>query len=276
MWLALNLREAVDAAREEPKRVPALLEEAEGELQLAMDELRELAHGLHPSVLVDLGLGEAIKSLALRSTIPVTLLEVPSGRLDTVAETVGYYVIAEAIANAQKYSASLGDPGAGTRRSRQSPHRRLRRRSRRRGRAARLGPGRAARPRRGHGRLHGAREPRRQRNANHRRDPGRGGRRRLAGWIRAFIPSGRCRSSPRAICSEGRDGGGDQPEGDLTRAELAPAHERAPDHRSRARHVSHGPAGAAPTRPPGSWALRLLRSRARDPAQVPALRLSLS
>jgi signal transduction histidine kinase len=106
MWLALNLREAVDAAREEPKRVPALLEEAEGELQLAMDELRELAHGLHPSVLVDLGLGEAIKSLALRSTIPVTLLEVPSGRLDTVAETVGYYVIAEAIANAQKYSHS--------------------------------------------------------------------------------------------------------------------------------------------------------------------------
>ena len=104
MWLALNLREAVDATRKEPERVPALLEEAEGELQLAMDELRELAHGLHPTVLVDFGLGEAIKSLALRSTIPVTLLEVPSGRLDTVAETVGYYVIAEAIANAQKYS----------------------------------------------------------------------------------------------------------------------------------------------------------------------------
>ena len=104
MWLALNLREAVDATRKEPERVSALLTEAEGELQLAMDELRELAHGLHPTVLVDLGLGEAIKSLALRSTIPVTLLEVPSGRLDTVAETVGYYVIAEAIANAQKYS----------------------------------------------------------------------------------------------------------------------------------------------------------------------------
>jgi signal transduction histidine kinase len=104
MWLALNLREAVDATRKEPERVSALLTEAEGELQLAMDELRELAHGLHPTVLVDLGLGEAIKSLALRSTIPVTLLEVPAGRLDTIAETVGYYVIAEAIANAQKYS----------------------------------------------------------------------------------------------------------------------------------------------------------------------------
>jgi signal transduction histidine kinase len=104
MWLALNLREAVDATRKEPERVSVLLTEAESELQLAMDELRELAHGLHPSVLVDLGLGEAIKTLALRSTIPVTLLEIPSGRLDTVAETVGYYVIAEAIANAQKYS----------------------------------------------------------------------------------------------------------------------------------------------------------------------------
>ena len=276
MWLALNLREAVDAAREEPKRVPALLEEAEGELQLAMDELRELAHGLHPSVLVDLGLGEAIKSLALRSTIPVTLLEVPSGRLDTVAETVGYYVIAEAIANAQKYSEAsviqvrahagpdslridVFDDGRGG--AAERPGSGL---EGLRDRAEAMGGSMALESRDGSGtRITVA-------------IPASDGRRRLAGWIRAFIPSGRCRSSPRAICSEGRDGGGDQLEGDLTRAELAPAHERAPDHRSRARHVSHGPAGAAPTRPPGSWALRLLRSRARDPAQVPALRLSLS
>ena len=108
MWLALNLREVVDATQNEPERVSTLLAEAEEELQLAMDELRELAHGLHPSVLVDLGLGEAIKTLALRSTIPVTLLEIPSGRLDTEAETIGYYVIAEAIANAQKYSQASG------------------------------------------------------------------------------------------------------------------------------------------------------------------------
>jgi signal transduction histidine kinase len=103
-WLALHLREAVGVARHEPENVSALLEQAESELQLAIDELRELAHGIHPAVLVDLGLAEAIKSLALRSSIPVRLLEVPERRLDEVAETVGYYIVAEAIANAQKYS----------------------------------------------------------------------------------------------------------------------------------------------------------------------------
>jgi signal transduction histidine kinase len=103
-WLALHLREAVGVAQHEPERVPVLLEQAESELQLAIDELRELAHGIHPAVLVDLGLAEAIKSLALRSSIPVRLLEVPERRLDEVAETVGYYIVAEAIANAQKYS----------------------------------------------------------------------------------------------------------------------------------------------------------------------------
>jgi signal transduction histidine kinase len=103
-WLALQLRTAAGIAQREPERVPALLEEAESELQLAIDELRELAHGIHPAVLVDLGLAEAIRSLALRSTIPLRLLGVPDRRLDQPAETVAYYVVAEAIANAQKYS----------------------------------------------------------------------------------------------------------------------------------------------------------------------------
>jgi signal transduction histidine kinase len=103
-WLAVQLRDAAGAVREEPAHASVLLEEAEAELQVAIDELRELARGIHPTVLVDLGLGEAIKSLALRSSIRVTVLDVPSTRLDEVAETVGYYVVAEAIANAQKYS----------------------------------------------------------------------------------------------------------------------------------------------------------------------------
>ncbi len=103
-WLALHLRTASGIAQREPERAPALLDEAESELQVAIDELRELAHGIHPAVLVDLGLAEGIKSLALRSTIPVRVLEVPDRRLDQPAETVAYYVVAEAIANAQKYS----------------------------------------------------------------------------------------------------------------------------------------------------------------------------
>ena len=78
-WLALRLHDAAVVAKREPERAPALLEEAENELQLAIDELRELAHGIHPAVLVDLGLAEAIKSLALRSSIKVKLLELPAG-----------------------------------------------------------------------------------------------------------------------------------------------------------------------------------------------------
>jgi signal transduction histidine kinase len=103
-WLALHLRDAAGVVRDKPERATAFLEEAESELQVAIDELRELAHGIHPPVLVDFGLAEAIKSLALRSPIPVTLVELPPGRLDEAAETVGYYVVAEAMANAQKHS----------------------------------------------------------------------------------------------------------------------------------------------------------------------------
>jgi signal transduction histidine kinase len=105
-WLALHLRDAAGVVGNQPERATALLEEAESELQLAIDELRELAHGIHPPVLTDFGLAEAIKSLALRSLIPVTLGELPPGRLNEAAETVGYYVVAEAMANAQKYSSA--------------------------------------------------------------------------------------------------------------------------------------------------------------------------
>jgi signal transduction histidine kinase len=103
-WLAVQLRDAAELSRQNPERAAVVIGEAEGELELAIDELRELAHGIHPAVLVDLGLAEAVKSLALQSSIPITLVELPSSRLDETAETIGYYIVAEAIANAQKYS----------------------------------------------------------------------------------------------------------------------------------------------------------------------------
>jgi signal transduction histidine kinase len=103
-WLAQRLHDYAALARREPDRAARVLEEAEGEVQLAIDELRELAHGIHPAVLVDFGLAEAVRSLARRSSIPVSLLELPRERLDSATETVAYYVVAEAIANAQKHS----------------------------------------------------------------------------------------------------------------------------------------------------------------------------
>jgi signal transduction histidine kinase len=103
-WLAVQLRDAAELAQRNPERAAVVIGEAEGELELAIDELRELARGIHPAVLVDLGLAEAVKSLALHSTIPVIVVELPPSRLDETTETIAYYIIAEAIANAQKYS----------------------------------------------------------------------------------------------------------------------------------------------------------------------------
>jgi signal transduction histidine kinase len=74
------------------------------ELLTALDPLRALAHGTHSTVLTTLGLGGAIGSVAARSTVPVTLLELPAARADDAAETAAYYVVSEAVTNAQKHA----------------------------------------------------------------------------------------------------------------------------------------------------------------------------
>ena len=81
-----------------------MLLEAEQELQRAIEELRELSRGIHPSLLTRLGLSGAVRSMSARSTVPVLLLELPSFRVDERAETAAYFVVAEAMANAQKHA----------------------------------------------------------------------------------------------------------------------------------------------------------------------------
>jgi signal transduction histidine kinase len=103
-WLAVDLRRAAARARKTPEDAPAVLEKAEEELELAIEELRDLAHGIHPSLLTDLGLATAVRGAALRSTVPITLVQLPDRRVDETAETTAYYVFAEAVANAQKHS----------------------------------------------------------------------------------------------------------------------------------------------------------------------------
>jgi signal transduction histidine kinase len=102
--LAYHLDRAADEAQQHPHRAPALFEEAGVEVSLAIDELRELAHGIHPAVLTDLGLATAIEVVAARSSVPIRLLELPSMRLDDTAEATAYFVFAEAVTNAQKYA----------------------------------------------------------------------------------------------------------------------------------------------------------------------------
>jgi signal transduction histidine kinase len=101
--LAVHLRLAAEEPPP-PERTAALIVRAGDELTLAIEELRELAHGLPPALLAKLGLTGAIRSIASRSSTPVTLVELPSARVDDTAEATAYYVIAEAVNNAQRYS----------------------------------------------------------------------------------------------------------------------------------------------------------------------------
>ncbi len=104
--IVVQLHLAADLARAEPACGPGLIDAAEVELQLAIDELRELAHGIHPSVLTTLGLEKALAMVAARSAIPIRLLELPASRLDPTAEATAYFVASEAVTNARKHASA--------------------------------------------------------------------------------------------------------------------------------------------------------------------------
>jgi signal transduction histidine kinase len=81
-----------------------LLAEAEGELRAALDELRELARGIHPAVLTEQGLGPALRTLAERSPVPVSLEAEPSTRYSAPVEAAVYFLVSESLANVAKHA----------------------------------------------------------------------------------------------------------------------------------------------------------------------------
>jgi len=102
--LALQLRLVKANLRSNPNSAEARLTEAEGELGQALDELRELARGIHPAVLTDRGLAAALEALAERASLPVELTRLPGERLPDPIEAAIYYLVAEAITNVAKYA----------------------------------------------------------------------------------------------------------------------------------------------------------------------------
>jgi signal transduction histidine kinase len=102
--LALSLRVAVAKLESDPAGASAVLADAGDELARALDELRELARGLHPAVLSDHGLGAAVEMLAGRAAVPVEIAGMPAERLPEPVEAAAYYLIAEALTNATKYA----------------------------------------------------------------------------------------------------------------------------------------------------------------------------
>ncbi|HWT92578.1 MAG TPA: sensor histidine kinase [Solirubrobacteraceae bacterium] len=90
-------RGGTDAARE-------LLDGARGEARAALEDLRELARGIHPAVLTDRGLGPALEALADRATVPVDLQGLPDERLPWAVEAAAYFVVSESLTNVAKYA----------------------------------------------------------------------------------------------------------------------------------------------------------------------------
>jgi signal transduction histidine kinase len=95
------------AQKEVPPGLDALgaqLASAAAEVTGALDELRETARGIHPSLLAEAGLGAALRGLARRSSIPVNLDLRVNGRLPEEVELASYYFIAEAVTNTVKHA----------------------------------------------------------------------------------------------------------------------------------------------------------------------------
>ena len=102
--VALDLRLVDATLRKDPAAAGELLAKAQDGLSQGLDELRELARGIHPAVLTDRGLGPAIESLANRSPVPIEITEMPDERLAGPVEAAAYYVVAEAMTNVAKYA----------------------------------------------------------------------------------------------------------------------------------------------------------------------------
>jgi signal transduction histidine kinase len=103
--VALAMR--LDLARQTTGASAALLDEATTELRAAVAEVRNLARGLHPTILTEAGLGPAIEALAERTNIPVSV-EAPDRRFPANVEAAAYFVVAEALTNVTRYADATG------------------------------------------------------------------------------------------------------------------------------------------------------------------------
>lgn len=91
-------------AREIGDHALAELDAVAAEIEGGLAELRDLARGIHPTTLSELGLGPALRSLAARSPETVRVTEVPDRRLPALLEAGAYFVVSEALANAHRHA----------------------------------------------------------------------------------------------------------------------------------------------------------------------------
>ena len=102
--VALGLNMVAAKLDKDPEAARGLLTNAQADLARGLEELRELARGIHPAVLTDRGLGAAIDALAARAPVAGDVEAVPDERRAAPVEAAAYYVVAESITNIAKYA----------------------------------------------------------------------------------------------------------------------------------------------------------------------------
>ncbi len=102
--LSVKARLARGAAGRDPVKTAELLGQIEGELQRALEDLRDLARGIYPPLLADKGLGAALEAQARRSPLPVTVDSDRLGRFPQEVEAAVYFSCLEALQNVAKHA----------------------------------------------------------------------------------------------------------------------------------------------------------------------------
>jgi signal transduction histidine kinase len=102
--LAMNLGLAEQQLAKDPGKAKAHLADARAAAAAALQELRDLARGIHPPILADRGLDAAIRALATHSAVPVSVDVELNERPPVAVETAAYFVAAEGLTNALKHA----------------------------------------------------------------------------------------------------------------------------------------------------------------------------
>ncbi|GAA3072301.1 sensor histidine kinase [Streptomyces roseofulvus] len=102
--LALDLGMAKETLARDPEAAAVLVDEAHGEVKLALKELRDLARGIHPAVLTDRGLDAALSAVAARCPVPVSVTVELPGRPVPAIEGLAYFTVAELLRNVERHA----------------------------------------------------------------------------------------------------------------------------------------------------------------------------
>ncbi|MFE0921116.1 sensor histidine kinase [Streptomyces nigra] len=102
--LAMDLGLAKEKLTEDPQAAARMVDEAHGEVKTALQELRDLARGIHPAVLTDRGLDAALSAVASRCTVPVEVQVDLDQRPVPAIEGIAYFTVSELLQNISKHA----------------------------------------------------------------------------------------------------------------------------------------------------------------------------